>query len=624
MLRDWLEGLRPVDAPFGLASTEEAAEQTEWELVREQSERDRRALADAVLNQSALEEPLRKLIAELLWFHQRSQKPQWWAIFDRQTWTDEELIEDPESLGGLTLQSQTQDKRSFVATYRFPPQDTKLKPRDQVRLAFESVRAGTIADLDMDEGSASLRRTTAAGDFPQTCSLTPGKPVPQDALIEGVIGFATRVASGDLETDRAFLDMLKRVPPRLSGRDIGQPIIGAGEDLVDGTTRAVRDLDQSALIIQGPPGTGKTHTTARAIVSLLRDKKRVAISSNSHKAINNLLKAVSEHAEELGYPLRAIKKSSAGSPDSDFDGYGVESYARLDQAPEHDLLGANAFELARHSENSFDYLFVDEAGQVSLGNLAAMAPCAKNLVLVGDQMQLPQPVQGVHPGESGLSSMDYAMEAHATVPPDRGILLNVSWRMHPDVCGFISDAIYDGRLTAHPSTSLQAIEVAEPHPLLARTGVQFLALDHEGCTQSSLEEAEAARTLIEQLRKLRWTNEKGESHPITQEDILVVAPFNMQVSLLKKTLPAGTRVGTVDKFQGQEAPVCLVSMTASSAEETSRGMEFLFSLNRINVAVSRAKALALVFGSPRLRESKCDTVGQMRLVNTICALRDIP
>lgn len=602
MLRDWLEGLRPADAPYGLASATDVPVANTKSEEREKFEQDRRDLAQAVRSQAALEEPLRELIAELLWFHQRSQKPQWWAIFDRQTWTDEELIEDPESLGALTLERQGLDKRSIEATFRFPPQDTKLKVGDQVRIALESNSAGRIAELDLDDGLVTIRRGKGGGEFPEACSLTPGAPVAQGVLEGSVFSFAQRVAAGDLETDRAFLDFLRRTPPRMAGRVLGAAVLAGGEDLVAGATQAVRDLDESALIVQGPPGTGKTYTTARAIVALLEDRKRVAVSSNSHKAINNLLSAVSKRAEEIGFDLKAVKKSSASSPDSALHCYGVESHDTLKLEVQYDLLGATAFELATHPLNEFDYLFVDEAGQVSLGNLAAMAPCARNLVLVGDQMQLPQPVQGVHPGESGLSSMDYAMETHATVPPNRGILLNVSWRMHPDVCGFISDAIYDGRLTAHPSTSNQRIELATPAPPLVHTGVQFLALDHEGCTQSSLEEANAARTLIEQLRKLRWTNEKGQSLPITQEDILVVTPFNMQVSLLNKTLPPGTRVGTVDKFQGQEAPVVIVSMATSFGGDAPRGTEFLFNRNRLNVAISRAKCLAIVICGKRLME----------------------
>jgi predicted RecB family nuclease len=602
MLRDWLEGLRPTDAPYGLAIAIDApAEKTDSE-EREQFERDRRELAQALRDQEALEEPLRELIAELLWFHQRSQKPQWWAIFDRQTWTDEELIEDPESLGALTLEGQGLDKRSIEATFRFPLQDTKLKVGDQVRLALESNSAGKVTDLDLDNGVVTVRRGKDSGEFPQTCSLTPGSLIGQGVLEGSVFSFAKRVAVGDLETDRALLDLLRRTPPRMAGRVFGAAVLTEGKDLVAGATQAVRDLDNSALIIQGPPGTGKTYTTARAIVTLLEDGKRVAVSSNSHKAINNLLSAISKRAEEIGFDLKAVKKSSASSLDSVLNCYGVESHNSLKLDVRYHLLGATAYELATHPLNELDYLFVDEAGQVSLGNLAAMAPCARNLVLVGDQMQLPQPVQGVHPGESGLSSMDYAMQAHATVPPDRGILLNVSWRMHPDVCGFISDAIYDGRLTAHPSTSNQYIEVEPPASPLARTGVQYLALDHEGCTQSSLEEANAARTLIEQLRKMRWTNEKGESHPITQQDILVVTPFNMQVSLLNRALPTGTRIGTVDKFQGQEAPVVIVSMATSFGGDAPRGTEFLFNRNRLNVAISRAKCLAIIICGKRLMD----------------------
>ena len=147
-----------------------------------------------------------------------------------------------------------------------------------------------------------------------------------------------------------------------------------------------------------------------------------------------------------------------------------------------------------------------------------------------------------------------------------------------------------------------------------------MPVSHEGNAQISMEEVAAIQAATMELLRGTWTEKDGSTRPMRQTDIIVVAPYNAQVNALRDALPDGIRVGTVDKFQGQEAPVCLVSMTASSAEETSRGMEFLFSLNRINVAVSRAKGLALVFGAPRLREAKCETVEQMRLVNTLCAL----
>jgi uncharacterized protein len=205
---------------------------------------------------------------------------------------------------------------------------------------------------------------------------------------------------------------------------------------------------------------------------------------------------------------------------------------------------------------------------------------------------------------------------HATVPPDRGIFLPVTRRMHPEVCRFISDQVYEARLTSHADTARQEVTGTR----FPKAGAFWLPVTHEGNAQVASEEVDAICAACIELLAGQWTERDGNSRPIVETDIIVVAPYNAQVNALREALPDGIRVGTVDKFQGQEAPICLVSMTASSAEETPRGMEFLFSLNRINVAISRAKGLALVFGSPRLREAKCDTIEQMQLVNTLCAL----
>ena len=256
-------------------------------------------------------------------------------------------------------------------------------------------------------------------------------------------------------------------------------------------------------------------------------------------------------------------------------------------------------ELAR----AVDYLFVDEAGQVPLGNLVAMGGCARNIVLVGDQMQLPHPVQGVHPGESGLSCLDYLMGEHATVPPDRGILLDVSWRMHPKVCEFISETIYDGRLTSHPETAERRLVLSsDAHKALKPAGIAVLEIDHDGCMQSSLEEAAAIADLVESLTHQSFRNTDGEETPLELKDILIVAPFNAQVNVLRRRLPAGARIGTVDKFQGQEAPVVIISMATSHGADAPRGTGFLFSTNRLNVAVSRAQCLAIMVRGTKLLE----------------------
>jgi superfamily I DNA and/or RNA helicase len=237
-------------------------------------------------------------------------------------------------------------------------------------------------------------------------------------------------------------------------------------------------------------------------------------------------------------------------------------------------------------------------------------------VLVGDPCQLPQVIQGAHPHPANLSCLEWLLGDHATIPPDRGVFLPTSRRMHPEVCRFISDQVYEGRLTSHPDMARQRVGgMAFPE-----AGAFWVPVAHEGNAQVSMEEVAAIVAAAKDLLTGQWTDKDGATRQMRESDIIVVAPYNVQVNALREALPAGIRVGTVDRFQGQEAPVCLVSMTASSAEETPRGMDFLFSINRINVAVSRAKGLALIFGSPRLREAKCQTVEQMRLVNTLCAL----
>ena len=602
-MRDWLENLRPEGAGYDLscAPDDHLSENEERIEQREAFELRRQTLAARIRALEAFDEPCRELMAELPWFHQRTQKPAWWAIFDRQTWSTEEMIEDIEGLGGLTLMSQTQDKRSFVATYRFPPQDSRLKAGASPKIAATTESAGTISAISMEDGQVTLRRGTAKGDFPTRCSLSPAGPLNQRALVDGLLDLLEGVAA-DAAFSPAWTTLLRREPPRLRGRSAGS-IAAPDADLVGETIRAVRDLDHSTLIIQGPPGTGKTYTSARAIVALLQDGKRVGVSSNSHKAIHNLLEAVEKHASEIGFVFAGAKKSSRGDSETQFTGAlirNVDSSSEIDR--HHHLVGGTAFHFASEAPNAYDYLFVDEAGQVSLGNLGAMMRCARNLVLVGDQMQLPQPVQGTHPGESGLSCLDYAMRGHATVPADRGILLNVTRRLHPELCAFISDAIYDRKLTAHPTTAKRRLVLGlEAHPLLAASGIKVLELEHEGCTQWSEAEAEVTLVLVNDL--LRQHLAMGSAtRPLTLDDIMIVSPFNMQVDLLRRRLPVGSRIGTVDKFQGQEAPVVIVSMATSFGGDAPRGTAFLFNRNRLNVAISRAQCLAIIVHGRRLLE----------------------
>ena len=332
-------------------------------------------------------------------------------------------------------------------------------------------------------------------------------------------------------------------------------------------------------------------------------------------------------AKAQNFVFRGAKKSTNGKLDSYFDGDYVEDvfnnediWGAFGDDREYRLIAGTAwlFSDAR-MDQQLDYIFVDEAGQVALANLVAMGTSARNIVLLGDQMQLGQPIQGVHPGRSGESSLEYLLNGMATIPAERGIFLGTTWRMHPDVCRFISDAVYDGRLEPEPNNAKQSLLLSDDaHPALMPTGLRYVPVEHDACSQRSQEEADLVLQLVSSLLKQRFRDKHGHEHPMTLNDILVVAPYNMQVNLLKQVLPPGARVGTVDKFQGQEAEAVIVSMATSSGEYLPRHIEFLYSKNRLNVAISRAKCLAIFIANPALMAIRCSTPEEMALVNTLC------
>jgi uncharacterized protein len=616
-LRDWLEGLRPAGVTLDIV--DEGADKAEVSAERAEREARKQALAAEVRACGTGDARVRDLVAELLWFHQRSQKPGWWALFERQAWSEDELIDDAESLGGLTRDPNTAPvavKRSFDTTYLFTPQDTKLKVGDTPRIAETLGTCGTIVEISAEDGRVVLRRGAKGAPLPDRFSLVPA-PINLQGVPDAVFAFAERFARGPAPGDQALVDILMRQVPRLKGRPAGQAVRAPGELLTDAVARAAMDLDGSYLIIQGPPGTGKTYTAAHAIVTLLQAGKRVGVSSNSHKAINKLLSEVEKHADAAGFHFHGAKKGNKDAPETEFDGAHIATiFDSKDTSTAHRLVGGTVFHFCREDQRqAYDYLFVDEAGQVSLGNLVAMAGAATNIVLVGDQMQLPQPVQGVHPGETGLSSLEYLLEDKATVPDDRGILLNETRRLHPALCSFISDAIYDGRLTAHASTATRRLDV---HPgvtaAVREAGLSFVPVAHDGCTQSSRPEADAIVELIGVLCAQSLV--RGQAvRPLIPSDILVVAPYNLQVNLLKEVLPQGVQIGTVDKFQGQEAPVVIVSMTTSKGADAPRGTEFLFNPNRFNVAISRAECLAIVVHGAELLDGAWTKIDDLRRLN---------
>lgn len=624
LLREWLLSLRPADTHWFEGVAAESADPAREARRQEAEERTRSTISD-LLEAQAEQQPFRELVGQLMEFHRREDKPAWWAMFHRQELPEEELVDDAECIGGLRRDPTAPpyaDKRSLVHTFSFPPQDFKMRVGDRPKRAGTLTDAGEIVFLDEDAGRICLKIGNKAEPYEEAFSLIPSGPIDAGVLREAVYRYADAVIAGD-EEYAAITSILKREHPRVRSVPAGQAFIPEEADTLEGAVRAIADLEDSHMLVQGPPGTGKTFLSAHTIVELLSQGRRVGVASNSHKAINNLLLEIERQALDRRLRFRGAKKSS--TEEQQLKGAMIEDLAKNEEIHDghYDLIGGTAWLFARPEfDQSLDTLFIDEAGQVALANVVAMGTCARNIVLVGDQMQLSQPIQGVHPGDSGRSALEFVLGDAATVPPDRGIFLPVTRRMHPNVCRFISEAVYEGRLHAESRNAAQGIVLAAgADPALRASGIAWVPVVHEDCSQKS--EAEAARIgeMYRSLLEQRWTDREGVTTAVGVQDILVVTPYNMQVNLLKSVLPAGARVGTVDKFQGQEAAVVLISMTTSTAEDVSRGLEFLYSRNRLNVAISRARCLAVVVASPRLLEAPCNTIEQMKLVNTLCFVK---
>lgn len=618
-LRNWLVSFRTEATPwFGETGEEESSPplRKEWEL---EYERYQHLLG--VFQEDLSED--RQQISDLLEFHNREAKTEWWGAFDRRDRSVEELIEDAECIGGLewTGEAPVPDKRSLVWTYRFPPQTFKLKTGDQVVETGSMNPAGTIFDIGEERGLVRIKMGPKVMPLEGRCSVGPSGPVDSRVIRGALYRFADRLLESPT-VPNAALDLLRRAPPRIKGRESGEPIVKGSGSQEKAYLEAVSGLDNSYLFIQGPPGSGKTYTSGHLIVSLIAQGHKIGITSNSHKAIHNLLDMVVGVAEQKGVAFQGIKKCSTGNPETIYRHRFIENTDKTEKINlSAELFAGTAWLFSHpHFAKQLDYLFIDEAGQVATANVIGMASSTRNIILVGDQMQLGQPLKGTHPGEAGMSVLRYLLQSQDTIPPDRGIFLGLTWRLRPSICRFISDAFYEGRLKNHPVTVKRTLALEATD--LPNEGVVMISINHSGCSQKSVEEAGVIKSHYDDLLGQSFTDSEGLSRILSIEDILVVSPYNVQVNYLQKLLPEGARVGTVDKFQGQEAPVVIVSMVTSTAEDLPRNMEFLFSRNRLNVAVSRAQCLAVVVLNPRLLEAPCKTIDQMKLVNVFCRLEN--
>jgi uncharacterized protein len=564
------------------------------------------------------------LIGCLVEFHRREEKPMWWRMFERHEMTVEERYDDRDCLADLsrTATPPRVIKQSQGQEYRYDPaQETKLGVEDNCYVAGTKLEC-QIVRMDEDAPLVELK-VGPKKSLPDRLCLIPNEWVPAGLIKQAVFRYAEAWERGEVAS-QAVDDLLRRRPPRIAGHG-GGPLVGPDDELLPRVCDLAARLDGGTLCIQGPPGTGKTYTAAAVIVDLLRQGRRIGVTAQSHKVILNLMDAVVEALEREGVTA-PLYKVVGQDEDPLPQGSVIRALKSKDVAGVLGdgavLVGGTAWVFSRAElAGCFDDLIIDEAGQVSLANAVAVGLSTRNLILVGDQMQLSQPTQGTHPGETGLSCLEYLLHGRATVPLDLGVFLGRSRRMHPDVCRFVSDALYDSRLKSIPATERHRVLRGPGTTLVpAETGIVWMPVAHDGCTQSSDEECDAIVAIVEELLGRAVVGREGPARPMTPGDILIVAPFNLQVRCLRDRLDTRVRIGSVDKFQGQEAPVVIVSLCASTLDEAPRGASFLLSPNRLNVAVSRAEALAIVVGSPELIDVRCRSVEEMRLVNLLCHL----
>ncbi|MDQ6886846.1 MAG: TM0106 family RecB-like putative nuclease [Gemmatimonadota bacterium] len=644
-LRDWLEGVRAEIGATGVEVLRPApADGAPTEALDERATRVEALRARLLLGvpedraEETEEQHARWVLAYLLDWHRREDKAGWWEYFRLRELPEQDLLDEPQALAGLVhterlgravSKKTARPTSSVIDRYQYPLQEMEIGPKSELKLQDGS-GFGKVVAADRAARTVDIKKGPARADahptavFAHTHISTTGQ---EDAIYE--IAYAIAEA-GSINDDAsgscaAAGQLLLARPPRFRSSDFAAR---PGESSGDFAVRIVGDLDRSVLAIQGPPGSGKTYTGARMVCELVRQGKKVGITATSHSVIRNLLDAVADNARKIGIGVTLGHKcdeeddSTGTSPVRELD---TNEKARAALASEEvAVLGGTSWLWVRADfVRSVDVLFVDEAGQMSLANVLAASRSATSVVLLGDPQQLDQPQKGSHPDGLDASALEHILNGHQTIPPDRGIFLPQTWRLSPSLCEFTSEMFYEGRLASKPGLERQRLVGAGA---LDGSGLRAVEVEHDGNCNSSVEEIEVIERLVESLTApgVRWVDEGGHERQMTGDDILVVAPYNAQVSrLLAKLGARGVRVGTVDKFQGREAPVVIYSTATSTPEDAPRGMEFLYSPNRLNVATSRARCAAILVTNPRLFEPECRTPRQMKLANAFCRYREL-
>jgi predicted RecB family nuclease len=579
---------------------------------------------------------LQNIVSDVLGFYYRANKPKWRRYFDRKYQTHEVIKEDTECIGDMRRIGQVETvKKSYVFTYKYDEQDFKLKKGDTANIANNELvsqpsRAGKIISIDHDECIVKISRAIKSGNLPDIISIGPDGPAKINLLEDSIFKFADSLVEGQNKYD-AIKSILNKEIPKIKGIKQGEKIIKEN-DFDNEIPEIISRLDNSYIYIQGPPGTGKTRQAANTILKLLKDGKKIGVTANSHKVIHNLVNRVISFAKKENFKFKGVHKHSVRDEDTIYREKEVEENEYVTSVPDsidfnslYEKKEAGLFTGTKyhfvHSVNDekLDYLFIDEAGQFTIADVLSVGRVAKNIVLIGDQNQLGSPVEGVHPGESSKSVLNFLLGDLETIPEDRGIFLDTTYRLHPKINEFISHNFYDGKLICHKDNKLRSIDLSG-HTSTKSEGIFYIQADHEGRSQKSIEETEIVKKLVKSFLGRELFDSKGKKKKLDINDILVVSPYNAQTNFLTENLDKGAKIGTIDKFQGQEASITIVSMTSSDVDCLPKDLDFIFDKNRLNVALSRSQLISIVIFNPRLLDTYPTTKEQLVLLNNFCKL----
>lgn len=566
------------------------------------------------------------MVAAATGYNRREKKQFWWEHFDRLSapmdeWSDVRGVFTVDSAHVLEdWHKPTERARTLTRISKLEgtlAEGSLLSPGSAVFAMFnaplpegmevdESLRGGAFntSVVQVGEGWIIVSEKSSAkippyGSFP--VALTPDKPLMTKSIDDALTEIAQKVgATVPTLPQQPGIDILRRIAPRLKTLTApAKPLMIDGQPQVySAVVQTLKDLDNSYLAVQGPPGTGKTFVASHVIRELINDGWKIGVVAQSHAVVENVLRK----AVEAGVDPDVVAKEVKHKDPVPWTGTSKDAVAEVLSSADGALIGGTAWTLtgSKVPAGSLDLLVIDEAGQFSLANTLAVSRAARNLLLLGDPQQLPQVTQGSHPQPVDESALGWLSAGAPVLPSELGYFLASSWRMHPDLCAKVSALSYDNQLFSAEAAGLRVLEGTT-------AGVSTYLVEHRGNTVSSQQEAQAVITLVREHLGLSWTPGPGKPARVLEpSDILVVAAYNAQVNLIREELEAhgleAVKVGTVDKFQGQEAPVVLMSMACSSADDAARGIEFLLNRNRINVAISRGQWKAVIIRSERLTD----------------------